>query len=94
MTKSRSMMDEITKISTGIGDDYTTGCLLDYQHFKDHYQLIAFDFSKQKVLDADPRVIQQIEFNGILNTNSQVSKVLKKSKESVLEFYTGIAEVL
>ena len=28
--------DEIRKIATGQGDDYTTGCLLDYQYFKDH----------------------------------------------------------
>ena len=28
--------DEIRKIATGRGDDYTTGCLLDYQYFKDH----------------------------------------------------------
>ena len=38
--------DEIRKIATGKGDDYTTGCLLDYQYFKDHYQLIAVDLSK------------------------------------------------
>ena len=25
--------DEIRKIATGKGDDYTTGCLLDYQYF-------------------------------------------------------------
>ena len=50
--------DEIRKIATGKGDDYTTGCLLDYQYFKDHYQLIAVDLSKQKELDADPRAIQ------------------------------------
>ena len=31
--------DEIRKIATGKGDDYTTGYLLDYQYFKDHYQL-------------------------------------------------------
>ena len=49
--------DEIRNISTEKGDDYTTGCLLDYQYFKDHYQLIAVDLSKQKELDADPRVI-------------------------------------
>ena len=29
--------DKIRKIATGKGDDYTTGCLLDYQYFKDHY---------------------------------------------------------
>ena len=37
--------------------DYTTGCLLDYQYFKDHYQSIAVDISKQKALDADSRAI-------------------------------------
>ena len=45
---------EIRKIETGEGDDYTIGCLLDYQYFKDHYKLIAVDLSKQKELDADP----------------------------------------
>ena len=75
--------DEIRKIAIGKGDDYTTGCLLDYQYFKDHYQLIAVDLSKQKGLDVDPRAIQQIEFYGMLNTNSQVCTVLKKSKETV-----------
>ena len=40
--------DETRKIATRKGDDYTTGCLLDYQYFKDHYQLIAVDLSKQK----------------------------------------------
>ena len=30
------------------GDDNATGCLLTYQYFKDHYQLIAVDVSKQK----------------------------------------------
>ena len=27
--------DNIRKIATGQGDDYTTGCLLDYPYFKD-----------------------------------------------------------
>ena len=58
--------DEIRMIATGQGDDYTTGCLFDYQYFKDHYQLIAIDLSKQKEWDADSRAIQQIEFYGIL----------------------------
>ena len=86
--------DEIRKIATGNRDDYTTGCLLDYQYFKDHYQLTAVDLSKQKELDADPRAIQQIEFYGMLKTNSQVCTVLEKSKETVLEFYKGTAKVL
>ena len=86
--------DEIRKTATGKGDDYTTVCLLDYQYFKDHYQLIAVDLSKQKELDADPRAIQRIEFYEMLNTNSQVCTVLEKPKESVLEFYKGTAKVL
>ena len=86
--------DEIRKITTGKGDGYTTGCLLDYQYFKNHYQLIVVDLSKQKVLDADPRAIQQIEFNEKLDTNSQVCTVLEKPEETVLEFYKGTEKVL
>ena len=85
---------EIRKTATGQGDDYTTGCLLDYQYFKDHYNLIAVDLSKQKELDADSRVIQQIEFYGMLKTNAQVSVVLEKSKEMMLEFCKGTGKVL
>ena len=62
--------DEIRKTGTGKRDNCTTGCLLDYQYFKDHYQLVAVDLSKQKELDADPRAIQQTEFYGKLKTNS------------------------
>ena len=86
--------DEIRKIATGKEDDYTTGCLLDYQYFKNHYQLIAVDLSKQKEVDPDPRDIQQFEFYGMLKTNSQICTVLEKSKETVLEFYKGTAKVL
>ena len=86
--------DEIRKIATGKGNDYTTGCLLDYKYFKESYQLIAADLSKQKELDADPRAIQQIEFYGMLTTNSQVCTVLEKSKEPILEFYKRTAKML
>ena len=86
--------DEIRKIATGQGDDYTTGCLLDYQYFKDHYNLIAIDLSKQKELDADSRAIQQIEFYGMLKTNSQVWTVLEKTKETTLKFSKGTVKVL
>ena len=56
--------DEIRKISTGQGDAYTTGCLLDFAYFEKNYKLIAVDLSKQKALDADSRAIQQIIFTG------------------------------
>ena len=86
--------DQIIKTATGQGDDYTTGSLLQYQYFKDHYNLIAVDLSKQKELDADSRAIQQIELFGILQTNSQVFTSLEKPKETMLEFYKGTAKVL
>ena len=35
--------DEIRKISAGQGDDYTTGCLLDFAYFEKNYSLIAAD---------------------------------------------------
>ena len=54
--------DEIGKISTGQGDDYTTGYLLDFAYFEKNYRLIAADLSKQKALDAGSRTIQQIIF--------------------------------
>ena len=84
-------------MATEKGDDYTIGCLLDYQFFKDHYQLIAVDFSKQKELEADPRAIQQIEFYGKLETNSHVCsfrkikrnciRILQTNSESVVRTY-------
>ena len=52
------------------------------------------DLTKQKELDADPRAIQQIEFSGMLKTNSQVCTVLEKSKGTVIEFCKGTAKVL
>ena len=56
--------DNVRKTATGQGDDYTTDFLLHYPYFKDHYNMIAIDLSKQQVLDADPKTIQQINFTG------------------------------
>ena len=55
----------IWKIATGQGDDYITGCLLDYTYFE-KYKLIAIDLSKQQKLDSDPKAMQQINFTGNL----------------------------
>ena len=59
--------DSIEKIATVQGDDYTTGCLLDYKYFKNYYKMIAVDLSKQEALDSDPNAIQQINFTENLN---------------------------
>ena len=49
--------EEIRKLITQQGEDYTTGCLLDYDYIKNLYRLI-----RQRELDADAKAIQQIEF--------------------------------
>ena len=84
---------ELKKVMIGKGEDYTTGSLLDYNYFKNHYKLVAVGLSKQKEVDADPRAIQQIEFKYMLETNSTIYWVLEKSKEAILEFYKGTVKV-
>ena len=71
---------------------------MDYAYFKDNYRLIEVDLSKQKALDADPRAIQQIVFQGVVggenNTKIRLYTILEKSKETILEFAKGTAKVL
>ena len=88
--------DNIRKIVTGQGDDYTTHCLLDYPYFKDTYRIIAVDLSKQKALDADPRAIQQINFTENLDRagNTRVYFILEEAKETILDLSQGIVKVL
>ena len=90
--------DEVRKVSTVHGDDYSTRSLLDYAYFKDNYRLIAVDLSKQKSLDADPRAIQQIVFQGVVggadNPKIILYAILEQSKETVLEIYKGIAKLV
>ena len=54
--------DNIQKIATGQGDNYTTGCLLDYNYFNNYSKMIAINLNKQQALNADPKATQQINF--------------------------------
>ena len=73
MTDGRNFFDQQLKnILRAYGNkiatsDYTTGCLLDYLYFKEHYKLIAIDLSIQQALDTTPKAIQQINFTGNLH---------------------------
>ena len=80
--------DKIRKIATGQGDDYTTGCLLDYHYFKKHYELIAIDLSKQQKVDSDPKATQQINFTGNLTKGGGAIMyfIIEEVKETVLDF--------
>ena len=49
--------EEIRKLTTRQGEDYITGCLLDYDYIKNHFRLTAVDLSRQKELGADPNRI-------------------------------------
>ena len=87
--------DNIRKITTGQGDDYTTGCFLDCNYFKKH-KMIAIDLSKQQALDVDPKAIQQIKFTRNLssNTNRLIFFIIEKAKEIIEDFSEGTAKVL
>ena len=77
---------------------------MDYDYIKNHYRLIAVDLSRQKELDAGPKVIQQIEFVGQLKNNDGenadgtqsmfVLKIFEKIKETRLKFSQGSIMVL
>ena len=88
--------ENIRKITTGQGDDYTTGCLLDYTYFKKYYKMIAVDLSKQQALDADPKAIQQINFTSNLYKagNTTFYFILEEAKETTFGFSQGTVKVL
>ena len=88
--------ENIRKVATGQGDDYTTGSLLDYTYFKKYYKIIAVDLSKQQAVDADPKAIQQINFTTNLDRagNTRFCFILEEAKETVFEFSQETVKVL
>ena len=88
--------ENIRKVTTAQGNDYTTGCLLDYAYFKKYYKTISVDLSKQQALDADPKAIQQINFTANLDRagNTTMFFIIEEAKETVLEFLKGNVKVL
>ena len=57
--------------------------------------MIAIDLSKQQVLDADPRAIQQINFTANLDKagNTTMFFIIEKAKETALDFSQGTVKV-
>ena len=92
----KATYENIRKITTGQGDDYTTGCLLDYSYFVDTYKMIAVDLSKQQALDADPIAIQQTNFTANLDRagNTRVYFILEEAKDTILDCSQGTVKVL
>ena len=92
----KTTYENIRKIAAGQGDDYTTGCLLDYSYFADTYKMIAVDLSKKQALNVDPRAIQQINFTVNLDRagNTRVYFIPEEAKETILDFSQGTVKVL
>ena len=92
----KTTYENIRKFATGQGDDYTTGCLLDYSYFADTYKMIVVDLSTQQALDANPRAIQQINFTANLDRagNTKVYFIFEEAKENILDFSQGTVKVL
>ena len=66
---------------------------MDFAYFKNNYRLIAADLSKQKVLDADSRAIQQIISTGKISQAAVIYYIYEKSKETILKFSKGTTKV-
>ena len=64
--------ENIRKITTAQGDDWSTGCLLDYSYFQNQSEMIGTDLSKHQKLDSNPKTIQQINFTENLSGNSTI----------------------
>ena len=78
--------DNIRNIETRQGDHYTTGCLLNYNYFKNYYKIIAIDLSIQQALDANPKAVQQINFTGNLSQQAGILFIIEEAQETVLNF--------
>ena len=84
--------EKITDISKN--DNYTTGNLLDYDYFKKYYKLIAIDLSKKQVLQENEDLIQQINFIGKLEEETNVFIIIEKKEHTILEFSQNFANIL
>ena len=89
-------MKTLEKMTTGQGDDYKIGCLLDYPYFRDNYKIVAIDIFKQKMLHSDSRVIQQINFTANLDRagNPTIYFIHEEEKKTKLDFSQGTVKVL
>ena len=85
-------------MTTGKSEDYSRGCLLEYDYYLKDFNIAAIDLSHQAVIDSDPKVNQQIEFvyklpitNAVINYD--LLTVLEKEKQTVLKFSEGTVKV-
>ena len=82
------VLEKLWQVKEMITQRLHNDCLLDYNYFKNYYKMIAIDLSKQKALDADPKAMQQINFNGDLDQPAGATMffIIEETKEIVLDF--------
>ena len=85
-------------MTAGRSEDYSTGCLLDYDYYLKDFNIAGIDLSHQAVLDSDPKINQKSEFvyklpSGNAAINYDLLTVLEKGKRTVLKFSEGTAKV-
>ena len=58
--------------------------------------MIAIDLSKEQMLDADPKTIQQINFSANLDraANTTMFFIIEEAKQTILDFLQGTVKVL
>ena len=80
---------------TSQSDDYTIQCIF-HPYFRKYHKLIAIDLSKQQKLDADPKIIQQINFTGNLDKAEGLTmfSIIEEAKETVLRYSKGTVKIL
>ena len=76
-------------------NDYTTGNLLDYDYFANHYKLIAIDLSKQIELE-NPGLKLQINFIGKLeeDNGATIVFIIEKSEETTFNFSENSVSII
>ena len=88
--------NNIRKLATGQGDDYTTGCFLDHNYFNKYHKMTVIDLSEQQALDPDPKAIPQIKFTRNLERDEGATMffIIEEPKEAILDFSQRTEEVL
>ena len=88
--------EKIKKFDTGQENDYTTPSLANYSYFKENYNIIAIELSKQQALDADPKAIKQIKFTANIDRagDKRMFFIFKETKQNVLDISQWTVRVL
>ena len=90
MDKTQPVKNDLRKQIAAIqGDDYTSGSLLDYPYFKEHYKMIELNLSKQQARNSKkgPKTMQKIDFSRNLDEEAKLFIIIKEAKQTISEIF-------